>query len=639
MQALGTVSLNDILWQPAGPAGAGPAAGSASDRGSWRQEDRLDRLLAPDCPNRPPFRADESAARDPVQTAPRRDAVDDPSQFASRRSRDEAPADRVGLAGDGLAGPVESARNYKKSQISENSAEVSQRKTTVGAAARPTSATGTAGFGPKNVTFSAAMAAQLASSSTETALAGRQTRTAASAGLTGRIGMAPQAKLPANGAAVADGKGGRLPSATAGGEAEKRAGQAFVAALAARPAAEGAASRAAAADASAGAGRAKGQAKPTNGSGTAEKAVAQAVSQAAERVAAAAAAQAKTVVTAEQARPQGEKTAGQAGKANAQRARAADASAGAGRAKGQAKSTNGSGTAEKAVAQAVSQAAERVAAAVAAQAKTVVTAEQARPQGEKTAGQAGKANAQRARAAEAAAGQGKGSAASAATKGGREGETAPVRGSHGPGTAVKPQVAAMPAAEGRGEAVAAAQGSAAPEAAAAARGVAARPAEAGQVGGGLGDAAGQVAESIRSVGGQADRQILVNLNPPELGQVRIILRNEADGIHGVIRAEVPETLAKLQQEAAPLVARLQADGIEIRRLDFALTEQQNGNQADAGAAFRDGQAQADAWTGENGPHSGGSGGPSDGLDEAVETDAGASGAVWAATDGSVNVQV
>ena len=563
MQALGTVSLNDILWQPAGPAGAGPAAGSASDRGSWRQEDRLDRLLAPDCPNRPPFRADESAARDPVQTAPRRDAVDDPSQFASRRSRDEAPADRVGLAGDGLAGPVESARNYKKSQISENSAEVSQRKTTVGAAARPTSATGTAGFGPKNVTFSAAMAAQLASSSTETALAGRQTRTAASAGLTGRIGMAPQAKLPANGAAVADGKGGRLPSATAGGEAEKRAGQAFVAALAARPAAEGAASRAA----------------------------------------------------------------------------AADASAGAGRAKGQAKSTNGSGTAEKAVAQAVSQAAERVAAAVAAQAKTVVTAEQARPQGEKTAGQAGKANAQRARAAEAAAGQGKGSAASAATKGGREGETAPVRGSHGPGTAVKPQVAAMPAAEGRGEAVAAAQGSAAPEAAAAARGVAARPAEAGQVGGGLGDAAGQVAESIRSVGGQADRQILVNLNPPELGQVRIILRNEADGIHGVIRAEVPETLAKLQQEAAPLVARLQADGIEIRRLDFALTEQQNGNQADAGAAFRDGQAQADAWTGENGPHSGGSGGPSDGLDEAVETDAGASGAVWAATDGSVNVQV
>jgi len=400
-------------------------------------------------------------------------------------------------------------------------------------------------------------------------LAGRQSGTAASASPAGRIGTAPEPKLPTSASVAADGKGGRLPTATAAGEAGKRAGQAFVAISGAKSVTDAAASTAAKADASAGAGQAKRDAKAANGSMTAEKAVAQAVSQASGKVLTAQAAQAKTVVTAEQAHAQGEKMAGQAGKADAQRTRAAEA---------------------------------------------------------------------------VAAGQNKKPTASAAAKGERaDGEATAVRASHATGTQAKPQVAALSAAEGRSEAVAASHGSAVPEAAAVVRGAAARPAEAGQTGQGLGDAAGQVAESIRATGGQTDRQILVNLNPPELGQVRILLRNEADGIHGIIRAEAPETLTKLQQEAAPLVARLQADGIEIRRLDFGLTEQQNGHQADAGAAFRDGQAQADAWAGEDGPRPGGSGEASgvasDELDEAVEADAGASGEARAGTAGSVNVQV
>ncbi|MEA3246909.1 MAG: hypothetical protein U9Q74_12205, partial [Gemmatimonadota bacterium] len=41
----------------------------------------------------------------------------------------------------------------------------------------------------------------------------------------------------------------------------------------------------------------------------------------------------------------------------------------------------------------------------------------------------------------------------------------------------------------------------------------------------------------------------------------------------------PETLSKLQQEAAPLMHRLQAEGIDLRRLDVMLNQDQAGGQA------------------------------------------------------------
>jgi len=119
--------------------------------------------------------------------------------------------------------------------------------------------------------------------------------------------------------------------------------------------------------------------------------------------------------------------------------------------------------------------------------------------------------------------------------------------------------------------------------------------EQARAGQGLGDVADQVAESIRSSGGRTGRQIIVHLHPPELGRVRIALRTEGEAVRGVVRVDVPETLSKLQQEAAPLMHRLQAEGIDLRRLDVMLNQDQGGGQAGHDAAFRQGQNAPDAW--------------------------------------------
>jgi len=577
MQALGTASLNETLWQPAA-ARTGQAAGSASDRGSWVHDDRPDRLSTPDCPDRPGDATEDTPAREPASTARRRDSVDEPP--ASRRSRDETtggalrrdetPADPAGPAPDGSAETVEIARNGKNNGVSDRSSAVSGRKPASGATEKPQADPKTVGSRPKTGTFAAAIAAQLASSSSKTAVTARQNGTKASV----RPSTAHPASVPglkrAPTTPVADAKAGQAAATAASGKGEKQAGQTLVVASAAKSASQIATATAAKADAS-------NRMPLTNGQAKSSPAVAP--------------------------------DAGQ-----------------------------------KPLAPAAAQASEKVLTTRSVHAKAVSAAESARPDGVKTAGQAGKADAQRVRTAEAAASGQQKKPATAGDKAGRTGgEPATARPSTGQAASPKPQPEATPAVESRGEAVAAVHGAASSDVASTARLAAARPAEAGNMDRGPGDVAGQVAESIRASGSPTDRQILVNLNPPELGQVRIVLRTEADGIHGVIRAEEAATLSKLQQEAAPLVARLSADGIEIRRLDFGLTEQQSGHQADTGAAFRDGQAEADAWAGEHGPRSGGSGdasgAASGGSEGAAEADGGAAGAVWNAVGGSVNVQV
>ncbi|MFO8013001.1 MAG: flagellar hook-length control protein FliK, partial [Phycisphaerae bacterium] len=164
--------------------------------------------------------------------------------------------------------------------------------------------------------------------------------------------------------------------------------------------------------------------------------------------------------------------------------------------------------------------------------------------------------------------------------------------------------------------------------------------EAAAAGQRLGDAAQQVAESIRATGGRSGRQLTVHLNPPELGRVRIVLESEGDAVRGTVRVDVPETLAKLQQEAAPLMQRLQAEGIDLRRLDVMLNQDQGGGQAGQDAAFGQGQNDPDAWT----PDASGQAFASAENEAAVAAgpESGSpdeAGVASGRTDGSINVQV
>lgn len=103
----------------------------------------------------------------------------------------------------------------------------------------------------------------------------------------------------------------------------------------------------------------------------------------------------------------------------------------------------------------------------------------------------------------------------------------------------------------------------------------------------------QIAQTVRSSGVKLDRQIIVSLEPPELGRVKVSLRASGNRVRGVLEADNPETLRRLEREAPALAERLQEAGVQIRRLDVVLAkEQSRGDSAYEDPLARDGRQQA-----------------------------------------------
>lgn len=66
------------------------------------------------------------------------------------------------------------------------------------------------------------------------------------------------------------------------------------------------------------------------------------------------------------------------------------------------------------------------------------------------------------------------------------------------------------------------------------------------------------------------REITVQLNPPELGRVRIEFQNDGDAVRGVVHVENSRTLSDLSREAPALIERLTEAGIQVRNLEFQM---------------------------------------------------------------------
>jgi|GEM_PF-2590672 len=119
----------------------------------------------------------------------------------------------------------------------------------------------------------------------------------------------------------------------------------------------------------------------------------------------------------------------------------------------------------------------------------------------------------------------------------------------------------------------------------------------------------QIAEAFRSSAASNGRDIVVHLDPPELGRVRVMLRIEGAEVRGVLEVENPRTLSQLQREAPNIISRLTEAGVDMKRMDLSLNEN----------AMRDSMRDS-AWFsqqyGENGPSHGGWG--SSGQGSAVE---------------------
>jgi len=97
----------------------------------------------------------------------------------------------------------------------------------------------------------------------------------------------------------------------------------------------------------------------------------------------------------------------------------------------------------------------------------------------------------------------------------------------------------------------------------------------------------QIAQAVRASGARLDRQITVRLSPPELGTVRVTLRQSGDQVRGVLTADNPETQRRLERESPALVQRLQEAGVQVRRIDVA-PARQDGDGASGDPTARDG---------------------------------------------------
>ena len=105
----------------------------------------------------------------------------------------------------------------------------------------------------------------------------------------------------------------------------------------------------------------------------------------------------------------------------------------------------------------------------------------------------------------------------------------------------------------------------------------------------------QVQDSVRTSISTGSRQIVIQLNPPELGKVNITFREDTDGITGVLQVDEPQTRHQLQQALPEIIQNLQDSGVQIKKIDVELTDQQQQyNPKDQSATT--GQ---DAWTGQH----------------------------------------
>ena len=143
--------------------------------------------------------------------------------------------------------------------------------------------------------------------------------------------------------------------------------------------------------------------------------------------------------------------------------------------------------------------------------------------------------------------------------------------------------------------------------------------------------ADQIVQSIRAAGARVNQQIVVNLTPPELGKVRVTLRSSGHEIRGVLEADNPDTLRRLEREAAGLTQRLGDAGLDVRRMDVVMTRQ-DGQAASQNPHARDGSRQHP----DAGSDSTSRAAPASGGGSPEETTAAGMDAV---TSGSINVRI
>ncbi|MCL2700324.1 MAG: flagellar hook-length control protein FliK [Phycisphaerae bacterium] len=106
------------------------------------------------------------------------------------------------------------------------------------------------------------------------------------------------------------------------------------------------------------------------------------------------------------------------------------------------------------------------------------------------------------------------------------------------------------------------------------------------------DVAGQIA---KAASGSASRVLVIRLDPPHLGEVRLTMWSSGSAVEGRLEVAQSHTAAALRGEASALVARLAEAGIAVRQMEVVMREsgasdggQERGTDREGGFRF-DGQ--------------------------------------------------
>ena len=118
----------------------------------------------------------------------------------------------------------------------------------------------------------------------------------------------------------------------------------------------------------------------------------------------------------------------------------------------------------------------------------------------------------------------------------------------------------------------------------------------------------QILESIHkplSQEGQ-NQQITVRLNPPELGKVFIKIQEQDNQITGLLEVSKTQTRIEIQQALPQIIRSLQDSGIQIKRLDVVLSEEEQPEQEAKDRSLQNGWAQqqdsTNSYMGGNNPN-------------------------------------
>lgn len=134
----------------------------------------------------------------------------------------------------------------------------------------------------------------------------------------------------------------------------------------------------------------------------------------------------------------------------------------------------------------------------------------------------------------------------------------------------------------------------------------------------------QIIENVRQAIQNGQREVTINLNPPELGRVRMRLYTEGDDIRGRLEVDNPRSFHEIRQQAELLTQRLMGEGIPVRRLDVHLSP--TGSQTASFSSPQHDEAGQGAW----GQPGDGNGAAGQGRNRQVTEQAGAGPAIAAA---------